>query len=80
MSLNEIKQKWMEDFEVVFGDETETVQESEFSQLLDEGEDKDFIEGEVYDGKVIHIGNDYVMIDIGYKHKRIFKLRWNFKN
>ncbi len=69
MSLNEIKQKWMEDFEVVFGDETETVQESEFSQLLDEGEDKDFIEGEVYDGKVIHIGNDYVMIDIGYKQE-----------
>tara|TARA_R110002072_G_scaffold534_6_gene3833 strand:+ start:13780 stop:15477 length:1698 start_codon:yes stop_codon:yes gene_type:complete len=59
----------MEDFEVVFGDETETVQESEFSQLLDEGEDKDFIEGEVYDGKVIHIGNDYVMIDIGYKQE-----------
>ncbi len=69
MSLNEIKQKWMEDFEVVFGEETEEVEKSEFSELLDQGEDKDFTEGEVYNGKVVHIGNDYVMVDIGYKQE-----------
>ncbi|MCP4912298.1 MAG: 30S ribosomal protein S1 [Oligoflexia bacterium] len=59
----------MEDFEVVFGEETEEVEKSEFSELLDQGEDKDFTEGEVYNGKVVHIGNDYVMVDIGYKQE-----------
>ena len=75
MSKDQIKQKWMDDFEVVFGEDQETREETEFSKLLDNSESKDFQEGEVYTGKVIHIGNDYTMVDIGYKQEGLIPTR-----
>lgn len=69
MSLDELKQKWMSDFDVVFGEDVEEKISNEFTKLLDATTDKDFAEGEVYNGKVINLGNDYVMVDIGYKQE-----------
>lgn len=75
MSTQDIKQKWMEDFEVVFGEDQETKETTEFSQLLDSEETKDFTEGEVYNGKVVNIGPDYTMVDIGYKQEGLVSTR-----
>jgi small subunit ribosomal protein S1 len=75
MSTQDIKQKWMEDFEVVFGEETETKETTEFSKLLESEETKDFTEGEVYNGKVVNIGPDYTMVDIGYKQEGLVSTR-----
>ncbi|MCR9203327.1 MAG: 30S ribosomal protein S1 [Halobacteriovoraceae bacterium] len=71
----DIKQKWMEDFEVVFGEDVETKETTEFSTLLESEETKDFTEGEVYDGKVVNIGPDYTMVDIGYKQEGLVSTR-----
>ena len=35
MSTEDIKQKWMQDFEVVFGEDVETKESTEFSKLLE---------------------------------------------
>lgn len=72
---NDIKQKWMESFEVVFGEDVETTKATEFSELLDSEETRDFTEGEVYDGRVINIGPDYTMVDIGYKQEGLVSTR-----
>ena len=48
MSLDEIKQKWMEDFEVVFEDEQETADETVFGKMLEQTDRREFLEGEVY--------------------------------
>lgn len=75
MSTTDIKQKWMEDFEVVFGEDQETVETTEFSKLLESEKTKDFTEGEVYNGKVVNIGPDYTMVDIGYKQEGLVSTR-----
>jgi small subunit ribosomal protein S1 len=77
--LSNIKQKWMGDYEVVFGEDDETEEKTEFSTLLDEKEQKSFSEGEVYDGEVISIGSDYVMIDVGYKQEGLVLVK-EFQN
>lgn len=69
MSLDEIKQKWMEDFEVVFEDEQETADETEFGKMLEQTDRREFLEGEVYKGQIVNIGPDYIMVDIGYKQE-----------
>jgi len=69
MSLEDIKQKWMSDFEVVFGEDVEETVTTEFGQLLETEEEKSFAEGEVYQGLVVNIGPDYTMVDIGYKQE-----------
>jgi len=79
MSTEDIKQKWMQDFDVVFGEDVEETVTTEFSQLLDSEETKDFTEGEVYNGKVISIGPDYTMVDIGYKQEGLVSTR-EFQN
>lgn len=75
MSTQDIKQKWMESFEVVFGEDVEVKEATPFSELLDSEETKDFAEGEVYNGKVINIGPDYTMVDIGYKQEGLVSTR-----
>lgn len=79
MSTEDIKQKWMQDFEVVFGEDVETKETTEFSTLLESEETKDFTEGEVYNGKVVNIGPDYTMVDIGYKQEGLVSTR-EFQN
>jgi small subunit ribosomal protein S1 len=75
MSLDDIKQNWMNEFEVVFGEDVEETVETEFGKLLETEENKDFMEGEVYMGTVINIGPDYTMVDIGYKQEGLVSTR-----
>lgn len=76
---SDVKQKWMDDYEVVFGEETEEQETSEFGKMLAETQTKDFQEGEVFKGKVLNIGPDFVMIDIGYKQEGLVSVR-EFQN
>jgi small subunit ribosomal protein S1 len=69
MTTEQVKQKWMEGFEVVFGEEVEEKEVTDFGKLIENEVHKDFQEGEVYQGTVITIGNDYTMVDIGYKQE-----------
>ncbi len=64
-----VKQKWMDGFEVVFGEDVETQEVTEFSKMLKETRGMNFQEGEVYQGNVVTIGPDYVLVDIGYKQE-----------
>lgn len=73
--LQEIKHKWMDDFEVVTGDEVEEVEKTDFSEALAKSVDKTFSEGEVFMGNVISIGNDYVVVDIGYKQEGLIPVK-----
>ena len=75
MTTQELKQNWMNEFEVFFGEDVETVEKTEFSEMLDAAGTKSFTEGEVFNGKVISIGQDYVMIDIGYKQEGLVSVK-----
>jgi hypothetical protein len=61
------KAKWMETYDVIFGEDVETPTETDFSKFLSSSQNKNFQEGEVFQGKVISIGPDFVTVDIGYK-------------
>ena len=74
-----LKAKWMEDFEVVFGDEEETTETTDFSKMMETQVSKKFSEGETFNGNVISIGQDYVMVDIGYKQEGLIPVR-EFQN
>jgi small subunit ribosomal protein S1 len=73
--LTELKQKWMDDYEVVFGEEIEQVAQTELGALLDDVEETNFVEGEVFKGQIIAIGSDYVTIDIGYKQEGLVSIK-----
>lgn len=75
MTTQELKQNWMNEFEVVFGEDVETVAVTDFSEMLDAAGTKSFTEGEVFNGTVISIGQDYVMIDIGYKQEGLVSVK-----
>ena len=75
----EVKQKWMEGYDVVFGEDVEQEEVTEFGQLLDSTQTKNFNEGEVYPGEIISIGDDYVTVDIGYKQEGLVSTR-EFQN
>jgi len=65
----------MEGFEVVYGDEAEEVVTSEFSKALDSTTTKNFQEGETFMGTIVNIGQDYVMVDIGYKQEGLVPVK-----
>ncbi|MDD0854089.1 30S ribosomal protein S1 [Halobacteriovorax sp. GB3] len=67
--------KWMQDYEVVFGEDVETKEATEFGKLLAEQKEENFTEGEVFKGKVVRIGQDYVMVDIGYKQEGLVHVK-----
>ena len=71
----ELKQKWMEGFEVVYGDDAEETVSSDFSKALDSTVTKNFQEGETFLGKIINIGQDYIMVDIGYKQEGLVPVK-----
>lgn len=71
--------KWLGEYDVVYGEETETETKSEFSELLGNEESKTFTEGEVFKGKVIRVTDDFVTVDIGYKQEGLVFAR-EFKN
>lgn len=79
MTQQELTQKWMKAYDVVIGEDVDTHDETEFEKLLNATETKQFAEGEVFDGKVISIGPDFVMVDIGYKQEGLVATR-EFQN
>ncbi len=61
---------WAKEFEVVTAAEAETTNvNEEFEALLGKATTGNFIEGEVYKGKVIFVTDDFVTVDIGYKQE-----------
>ena len=76
---DKVTYKWMEDYEVVFGEDVEEKESNEFGALLDSTESKEFKEGEVFNGRVVTIGQDYVMVDIGYKQEGLVSVK-EFQN
>ncbi len=77
--VDKSKQKWMESFDVVYGEDVEEVELSEFGKILNSNETKSFAEGEVFQGSVISITPDYVMVDIGYKQEGLISIK-EFQN
>lgn len=75
----ELKQKWMESFDVVFGDDVETTEHTEFSMIFEKEKSSSFTEGEVYMGKVISLNEDFVTVDIGYKQEGLVRAK-EFQN
>ena len=70
MMLEELKQPWMDEYTVVYGEDTEEKEKAdELNAFLDQVNKKDFQEGEIYPGTIVSIGNDYVMVEIGYKQE-----------
>lgn len=79
MSNTDLKQKWMEAYDVVVGEDIEEVELTDFGKLLNSAESKNFQEGEVFKGTVLNIGPDFVMVDIGYKQEGLVSVR-EFQN
>ncbi|MCK6593696.1 MAG: 30S ribosomal protein S1 [Bacteriovoracaceae bacterium] len=75
----EVKAKWMQGYDVVIGEDVETVPSTEFSTLLTQNVAKNFAEGEVFKGRIISIGQDYVTVDIGYKQEGLVSVK-EFQN
>jgi len=75
MGTQELKQKWMTDYEVVFGEDVEKIEKSDFSEMLDNSFSTTFLEGEVYKGKILSVGKDYVLVDIGYKQEGLIPVK-----
>lgn len=68
MSTTQIP-SWAKEFEVVTEDSEAAVASTDFSKLLEETTTSSFVEGEVYQGQVISVTDDFVMVDIGYKQE-----------
>ncbi len=71
----ELKAKWMQGYDVVVGEDVETKPATEFSNLLTQNVAKNFAEGEVFKGRIISIGADYVTVDIGYKQEGLVSVK-----
>ena len=78
-TANSAKAKWMEGYDVVFGEDVEVREETPFSKMLESSEAKMFAEGEVFKGRIINIGSDYVTVDIGYKQEGLVSVK-EFQN
>jgi small subunit ribosomal protein S1 len=61
--------KWANDFEVVFEDIEETKAATEFGTAISNTTSKTFQEGEIFDGNIISINDEFVTVDIGYKQE-----------
>lgn len=75
MEEKELQQKWMKDLEISY-DDGETIEEkTEFKNLFECEESQMFQEGELFPGKIINIGPDYVTIDIGFKQEGLVSIK-----
>lgn len=70
---------WAKEFDVVTSDVEETNTNSEFEKLLETQTNANFVEGEVYKGKIIGMSDDLITVDIGYKQEGLV-LAKEFKN
>ncbi len=79
MDQEQVKQNWMKDYDVCFGEDVETEEKSTFGQMLKEEKALMFEEGEIFPGRVIGINSDYVMVDIGFKQEGLVSIK-EFQN
>ena len=72
---------WAKEFDVVTEESEAAAAASttEFGKLLSDSATVSFSEGEVYNGHVISVTDDYVMVDIGYKQEGLV-LAKEFRN
>jgi small subunit ribosomal protein S1 len=70
---------WVKNFDHVVGEDVETETKTDFSEFMNSSSNKNFAEGEVFEGKVVNITDDYVTVDIGYKQEGLVQTR-EFKN
>jgi small subunit ribosomal protein S1 len=70
---------WVKNFDFVIGEEKEEKAKTAFSDMLATSKAKAFEEGEVFDGTVININDEFVTVDIGYKQEGLVLTR-EFKN
>src|SRR3989339_1307486 len=81
MKQQELKQKWMESYDVVYGEVNEEAEEANlkadtaFGKLLSKTQDSSFQEGDVFKGRIISVGQDFVMVDIGYKQEGLVSVK-----
>ena len=73
--MDKVTYKWMEGYDVVFGEDHDEAVKSDFGRLLDSEESREFAEGEVFKGRIISIGQDFVMVDIGYKQEGLVSVK-----
>ena len=72
--------KWIDEYDVVYGEDTESeTNSSEFGEILESQEDRTFVEGEVFKGTVVKMTDDFVTVDIGYKQEGLVFAR-EFRN
>lgn len=75
----ELTQKWMKDFDVVYGEDEQQESKSDFAEFMESNESKVFTEGEVYKGNVVSVTDDVVTVDIGYKQEGLVTAK-EFRN
>ena len=73
--VQQLKQKWMQGYDVVFGEDVEEKDTTDFSTMFENSASASFQEGEVFKGKIISISPDFVMVDIGYKQEGLVSTR-----
>ncbi|MDA8793724.1 30S ribosomal protein S1 [Bacteriovoracaceae bacterium] len=61
--------KWASDFDVVFDDINEEAATTEFAKVIGATSTKSFKEGEIFDGSIVGINDEFVTVDIGYKQE-----------
>jgi small subunit ribosomal protein S1 len=70
MTLKEqVLPTWFKDFEVVYGEDDSDQQVTEFDQVMKSSDNLNFKEGEVFQGTVVRISDEFVTVDIGYKQE-----------
>jgi small subunit ribosomal protein S1 len=61
--------KWMDEFDVVFGEDKAEGSGDEFDQIMRSSQIQNYKEGEVFEGTVVRINDEFVTVDIGYKQE-----------
>ncbi|MCY4645210.1 MAG: 30S ribosomal protein S1 [Bacteriovoracales bacterium] len=80
MATTQNVSKWVEEYDVVYGEDTEEQKSSsEFGKFLTSQEGKNFVEGEIFIGTIVKMTDDFVTVDIGYKQEGLVFAR-EFKN
>lgn len=70
---------WVKGYDFVVGEDHESEEKTEFSELMKSTGAKSFTEGEVFGGKVVDVNDEFVTVDIGYKQEGLV-LAKEFRN
>jgi small subunit ribosomal protein S1 len=70
---------WIKGFDFEMGEIKEVEKKSEFGDLINSANAKNFQEGEVFMGRVVAMNDEFVTVDIGYKQEGLVLAR-EFRN